>query len=168
VYDGALHFVLSPDYVAPVVGLALVAGLRGPDHGRWTLFTVVGAWLIGALIGAAPPPGLISSLSIAGACLLLGILAAADLRMPLVLTVVLAAVVGFFEGAMNATAMGISTSTNLLPAFGALSTAFLLTAFGASLIVPLRILWLRIAARVAGSWLAALGLLLVGWAIHVN
>jgi hypothetical protein len=88
--------------------------------------------------------------------------------MPLVLTVVLAAVVGFFEGAMNATAMGISTSTNLLPAFGALSTAFLLTAFGASLIVPLRILWLRIAARVAGSWLAALGLLLVGWAIHVN
>jgi hypothetical protein len=45
---------------------------------------------------------------------------------------------------------------------------FALMALTASSIVPLRLLWLRIAVRVTGSWLAALGLVLMGWAIRAR
>lgn len=164
VYDSVSHFLLSPEYLAPVLGIALFAGLRGPDHGRWVLFSVTGAWLVGAAVGSAPPPGLAPSLLTAGTCLLLGGLVAADLRIPLALTATLAATVGFFDGAMNRAAEG--TSSSVPGVLGVCAVVFMLTALTASLILPLRILWLRIAVRVAGSWLAALGLLLVGWAMR--
>jgi hypothetical protein len=52
--------------------------------------------------------------------------------------------------------------------FGVCATVFVVTAIAASLIVPLKVLWLRVAVRVAGSWLAALGLRLVGLATHAK
>src|SRR5262249_4629646 len=90
VYDSVSHLLLSPEFRAPALGLALLAGLRGADHGRWALFTLTGAWLVGSWGGLAPPPGQPTSLSIAGTCLLLGGLAAADVRLPLAVTTVLA------------------------------------------------------------------------------
>jgi len=166
VYDSIVHFLLSPEYVAPVAGLALLAGLRGPDHGRWALFAVTGAWLVGAGLGSAPGPGIMASLVTAGTCLMLGVFIAADLRIPLVLTVILATAVGFLMGAMDAAAQGAALRMNGV--LGICATVFVLMALATSLIVPLRILWLRIAVRVAGSWLAALGLLLVGWALRAR
>jgi len=166
VYDSIVHFLLSPEYVAPVVGLALLAGLRGPDHGRWALFAVTGAWLVGAGLGSAPGSGIMASFVTAGTCLVLGVFIAADLRIPLMLTVILATAVGFLMGAMDAAAQGPALRMNGV--LGICATVFVLMALATSLIVPLRILWLRIAVRVAGSWLAALGLLLVGWALRAR
>ena len=165
-YDSVWHFLLSPAYVAPVVGIALFAGLRGADHGRWALFTVATGWLAGELVGAAPPAGLPSSLSTAATFLIIGSLVAADLRVPLLLTALTAGVVGVLGGAMDRAAQG--ASIGLSGTLGVCIAVFVLSAITASLIVPLQILWLRIAVRVAGSWLAALGLLLVGWAARTK
>src|SRR5262249_45349399 len=148
------------------LGLALFGGLRGAAHGRWTLFTVTGAWLAGVVVGSAPPAGLTASLSTAGTCLIIGSLVAADLRVPLELTALLAAAVGFFCGAMDRAAEGASSS--FAGALGVCAAVFVVSTLTASLIVPLRIVWLRVAVRVVGSWLAALGLLLVGWALHAG
>jgi hypothetical protein len=166
IYDSVSHFLLSPEYLAPVLGLALFAGLRGPDHGRWALFMVTAAWLAGAWAGTAPPPGIATSLWTAGACLAVGCLIASDLRIPLAVTGILAVAVGFIGGAMNTASEGTASSGPGV--LGVCATVFVLTALTASLIVPLRIVWLRIAVRVAGSWLAALGLLLVGWAVRTR
>ena len=38
-----------------------------------------------------------------------------------------------------------------------------MVALGAALVVSLKIPWARIAIRVAGSWIAAIGMLLLGW-----
>ena len=38
VYDGVAHFALTPEDSIPVAGLAVLAGLRGPAHGRLALF----------------------------------------------------------------------------------------------------------------------------------
>ena len=35
-----------------------------------------------------------------------------------------------------------------------------------ALVSVLRAAWLRIAVRVAGSWVAAIGLLMIGWAVR--
>ena len=47
VYDGAAHFVLSPEDLVPLLALALLAGLRGPAAGRAALFAVTVFWLVG-------------------------------------------------------------------------------------------------------------------------
>ena len=164
VYDSVTHFLSSPEYVAPLLGLALLAGLRGAAHGRWALFAVTGACLVGAAWGTGPTPGLVTTLLTAGTCLVLGALVGADARIPLALTVTLAAAVGFLEGAMDVVAQGNALTTPAM--LGVCAPVFVLSALIASLIVPLRTLWLRVAVRVAGSWLAALGLLLVGWALR--
>ena len=43
---------------------------------------------------------------------------------------------------------------------------FTLVALAASFVVPLRAAWARVAVRVAGSWIAAIGLLLIGWGVR--
>ena len=46
------------------------------------------------------------------------------------------------------------------------AATFVLVAIGSALVVTLRRPWTRIAVRVAGSWIAAIGLLLLGWALR--
>ena len=42
-YDGLLHFALTPEDLVPVLALALLAGLRGVTHGRRALFVLPSA-----------------------------------------------------------------------------------------------------------------------------
>ena len=49
---------------------------------------------------------------------------------------------------------------------GIVATLFVLVALAAGLVVALRAPWTRIAVRVAGSWIAAIGLLLLGWSFR--
>ena len=49
---------------------------------------------------------------------------------------------------------------------GIASTTFVLAALASALVVSLRIPWTRIAVRVAGSWVAAIGLLMLGWSLR--
>jgi len=160
VYDSALHFLTSHEYLAPVAALALWAGFQGARHARWTLFVVTGAWLLGASVGIAPPMSTPTPWT-AGTCLVLGALLAADLTLPLALAAALAATVGLLGGAMSTAAQ---TPPLGIPSRVAIAgSVFVVSTLTASLVVPLRVLWMRIAVRVAGSWLAALGLLLFGW-----
>ena len=53
-----------------------------------------------------------------------------------------------------------------LGVMGIVACVFTLTALTTSLVVPLRAVWARAAVRVAGSWIAAVGLLLFGWALR--
>ena len=49
---------------------------------------------------------------------------------------------------------------------GVAAALFVTLALSASMTLPLRRGWTITAARVAGSWLAALGLLLAGWILR--
>jgi hypothetical protein len=49
---------------------------------------------------------------------------------------------------------------------GMTASVFAVFAIAASLTIPLKRLWIIVAARVGGSWIAALGLLLVGWIVR--
>jgi urease accessory protein len=49
---------------------------------------------------------------------------------------------------------------------GIVAAVFTLVALAASFVVPLRSAWARVAVRVAGSWIAAIGLLLIGWGVR--
>ena len=51
---------------------------------------------------------------------------------------------------------------------GLVFAVFVLVALAAAFVVRLRADWARIAVRVAGSWIAASGLLMLGWAVRAR
>ena len=162
-FDGIGHVVVTPEDLLPVVALALLAGLGGKPYARTVLFTVAGAWLAGGLLGLAlgwGAPLAVTALSF----LILGGLVAADRPMNIGIGVALAVGLGVVHGQMNGAEMATSGLgvTGLLGTVGCL---FVLVSLVTGLVVSLERPWTRIAVRVAGSWIVAIGLLYVGWAL---
>jgi urease accessory protein len=48
------------------------------------------------------------------------------------------------------------------------ATLFVTVALAAALVVAIWAPWARIAVRVAGSWIAAVGLLMLGWSLRAG
>ena len=162
VYDGLLHFLLSPEDFLPVLALALLAGQRGAEHGRRALFILPVAWFVGGLAGL----GARAVGSTALTCvsfLLLGGLLATDAKLSLPATTALAAIVGLFHGFLNGAGIGHPANGGLV-LLGLIFAVFVLVAVAAAFVVQLRRHWEHIAVRVVGSWIAAIGLLMLGWA----
>jgi len=169
VYDGIVHFFLSPGDALAALALALLAGLRGPAAGRRTLFILPVAWLAGGLAGLTMmgwtplPEEIVGSLSF----LLLGILVATDISLPTAVMAALAALLGGAHGFFNG--LGVheaGTGRGVLELFGVAVTLFVLVALVSALAVTAKPMWARIAVRVIGSWIGASGLLWTGWVLH--
>ncbi len=166
-YDGLMHFLMSPEDIVPVLALALLAGLRGANYGRRALFTLPVAWLLGGLAGLSAMTANPQPFFAATWFLLLGGLLAADARISLRLTTALAALLGLYHGYLNGAGMG-QFDTAAVALFGLVFAIFVLIALAAAFVVRLRAHWARIAVRVAGSWIAASGLLMLGWAVRTR
>ncbi len=164
VYDGVFHLLLSPEDLIPVIALALLCGQRGAPYGRRALWLVPLAWFAGGLFGLFVGNNHGAALTWVS-FLLLGGLVAANARISLRLLTALAALLGCFHGYLDGA--GINRFDDGGYALLGLSLAvFVVVALFASLVVPLRQQWARVAVRVAGSWIAASGLLMLGWALH--
>ncbi len=166
-YDGLMHFLMSPEDIIPVLALALLAGLRGATHGRRALFTIPTAWLVGGLAGLSASAANPHPFVAAGWFLLLGILLAADARISVPVTTAIASLLGLYHGYLNGTGLGTSTDA-AVTLLGLVFAVFVLVALAAAFVIRLRAQWTRIAVRVAGSWIAATGLLMLGWAVRAR
>jgi urease accessory protein len=166
-YDGLMHFLLGPEDFIPVLALSLLAGLRGAAYGRRALFVIPTAWLAGGLAGLSAVAGAPHPFVAAGWFLLLGALLAADINLSLALTTGLAALLGLYHGYLNGTGLGTSM-TSAVALLGLVFAIFVLVALASAFVVRLRAEWARIAVRVAGSWIAASGLLMLGWAVRTR
>jgi hypothetical protein len=162
--DGLGHFALSPEDFIPVIALSLFAGLRGERTAANALFAFPVAWLAGGVFGlilrwapAFPWAGVV--------CFAVGASVAADLVLGPFFVTALACILGLLFGYLNGVAFA-AASGGLLAVFGSGVAGFILIALLSTGVVSLRRPWTRIAVRVAGSWIAAIGLLLVGWFLH--
>jgi hydrogenase/urease accessory protein HupE len=164
-YDGLMHFLTSPEDVVPALALALLAGLRGAAYGRRAVFTLPAGWLLGSLFGLSAAATNGNAVVASFWFVLLGGLVAADTNLSLRAMTALAALLGLVHGYSNGTGMGRSGFA-IIAVLGLASAVFVLIALAAALVVRLRAHWTRIAVRVAGSWIAATGLLMLGWAIR--
>jgi hydrogenase/urease accessory protein HupE len=165
VYDGMLHFLTSPEDLLPAVALALLAGLRGAAHARRTIVTLPAAWLLGGLAGLSAAGASAGPLAAAFWLLLMGGLVVADAKLSLRSMTLLGAVLGLVHGYLNGTGMGLSAAA-VVALLGLAAAVFVVVVLVAALCVALRSPWARVAARVGGSWIAASGLLLLGWSIR--
>ncbi len=162
-YDGISHFTLTPEDILPVLALSLLAGLSGPSAGRAVLFVLPVAWLSGGLLGLTRPAELLLPALTAAVLLSLGALVALDRKLPLAVVAFLAAALGLFHGYLNGTA-----KLGALGLSGVAATLFVFVALVAAFVISLRAPWTRIAVRVAGSWLVAISMLMLGWTFRAG
>jgi urease accessory protein len=165
IYDGLMHFLLSPEDLAPTLALALLAGLRGAAYGRRALFTLPAAWLLGSLFGLTAAATNGSAVLSSFWFLLLGGLVVADAKLSLPAMTALAVLLGLVHGYLNGTGMGQSGFA-VIAVVGLASVVFVLLALVAAFVIQLRAYWARIAIRVVGSWIAASGILMLGWSFR--
>lgn len=145
-----------------MLALALLAGLNGPAAGRRTLFLLTAAWLAGGMAGFALAaswlPGIVTTVSL----LVLGALTALDRRLPPAALATLALALGLAHGWLNGASLALDRREALGLA-GIAAAVFVLVALAAAAAVRARSGPARIVVRVAGSWTAAIGLLMLGW-----
>jgi len=160
VYDGIGHLVMTPEDLVPVLAIALFAGLRGAAPGRRALFVLPLAWFVGGLLGVLLP-GLPTLPVEAISFLILGVLVAADLNLSQKWFTAVVIGVGLVHGVLNGVAL--KESAGILGLIGIMATLFVILAIVSAFIVSLKKPWTRIVVRVAGSWVAAVGMLMFGW-----
>jgi len=161
-YDGISHlFVTAPDLLV-VVALALLAGLRGGATTRGTLLAVIAAWALGGIAGLLLAPAVVWTAITTGSFLLLGALLAADRELPTAVVVGLGTVVGLIHGFLNG-AESAASDIGFVGLLGSLAALAVLATLMSATAISLAQGWTRIAVRVAGSWIAAIGILMLGW-----
>ncbi len=164
-YDGISHLALTAEDLLPVLALAALAGQRGAAAGRAALLALPAAWLAGGVAGLAWPAATAGGVAATASLIVIGMLVAADVRLPVPAVAVLAAAFGLFHGFLNGSAMARAGS-GALGLAGIVATVFVAMALVAALVVSVRVAWARIAVRVAGSWIAAIALLWLGWSLR--
>lgn len=164
-YDGLLHLLTSPEDLAAAIGLALLCGLRGANHGRRAFLIVPLAWLLGSFVGLVAMTPQNSDIVSASWLLVLGALIALDAKLPLAATTALGALLGLMHGYSNGSGMNLTLAV-VLALLGLATAVATMTVLPAAIGVRFGGGWTRIAIRVAGSWIAASGLLLLGWSIR--
>ena len=160
VYDGIGHLLLTPEDLVPVIALSLYCGMRGARAGRYAMFMLPLAWLLGGLVGlnlnldaTIPVPAL--------SFLLLGGLIAADAKLPDQLIGPMTAMIGLVHGVLNGLVLKSGPGGPAL--LGIMGALFVLVALMSAFVVSLERSWTRIVVRVMGSWVAASGMLMIGW-----
>lgn len=166
-YGPLLHPLLSLDHLLALVAIGLLAGQQGVSGARWLIVTL----LLGLLLGAALPmfanlAGSVPHLDFVNAAslLVLGGLVALAARIPHPL-LILIAFFGISHGAANAIDLA-GTAAPALIVVGVTLAGLIATLPLAIVITTLGQGWPRIVIRVIGSWIAAVGLMMLGLALR--
>jgi urease accessory protein len=165
-YDGLTHLFLTPEDLLPVIALALLAGLRGPRFGRAVLFALPAAWLVGSLAGLLLAPQVTQPVGETIFTIALGAFLAADCPLPLAVVGGLAILLGLLHGGLNGAELPKANASGQISAAGVAAALVVVVSLLAGQAASLRVPWTRVAVRVAGSWIVAIGLLMLGWAMR--
>lgn len=161
-YDGIAHFAVSLADMLIVIALALFAGLRGTRAARHAMFALPAAWLVGGALGALWPTASIWPVSTTLSLALTGALVALDAKLSDASVTAFVIVAGALYGFVNGATMTPGGAGGLA-LLGAVCAIFFVNTILAAEVTVLPVGWPRIAVRIAGSWIAATGMLMLGW-----
>jgi urease accessory protein len=170
-YSGALHPLTDLQDLVLWTALGLLAGTFGASKARWLVLVLPLGLLAGLAFSLKLGVSAAAPITDAGVMVTLGLLLATGIRLPAVVLWVLALGLAVVRGIANAGGVGPQTNVVL---FGAglavagyaavtLIMAVTLVFRGSDLEAPP--LWRRIALRACGSWIAAIGLMMGGFAL---
>lgn len=162
-YGGVLHPLTALGHVLPMLALGLFAGFQPVRSGRWVLL----AFPVGLLAGLGLAPWIpsltpFSALNLAS-FIVLGALVASAWHLPRWALIGLSLVFGIGHGYENGLAMTETTNATLFVA-GVATAGYIVVALIAAAISFLarERPWFRLSVRAAGSWIAAVGVMLMG------
>jgi hydrogenase/urease accessory protein HupE len=163
-YGGMMHPLTALEHVLPIVALGLLVGQRGLKNAQAVLLLFPAAFALGAALSVALP-GLpwLFVVNILWSVLLGALVALAPRQMPLVAFCAIATGAALTHGYANGQAMGADTRQVLFIAGMALA-AFVALAYvsvASDFVLRQRAQWMRIAVRALGSWIAAIGILVL-------
>ena len=165
-YDGLMHFLMTPEDLLPVIALALFAGLRGPRFGRIVLFSLPLAWLTGSIVASSLEfPQFTVPVTMTLVTIALGLLLAADKPLPPALITGIAILLGLLHGSVDGSELSRTRSSEIITA-GAAIAIFLIVSLLGGQAASIRVTWARVALRVVGSWIVAIGILMLGWSLR--
>lgn len=156
-WDTSLHLVTGPEHLLAFVGVGLWLAQQRAEPAREPALLVLPLGLAGGLVlaalgGALPWPTLMAAACLAAIGLGLVLERGAPASWRWLPVLALAAV----QGAL------IAGPADLLPqALAASLTAFLVTVYALALAGLARAFWARVGLRVAGSWIAAVAILVL-------
>ncbi|MCB1186705.1 HupE/UreJ family protein [bacterium] len=166
-YDGMVHMLQTPADILLVVTLGLLSGQAGRETARPLLLLLPAYWLLAGMAGmqsggSADSP-MLTTLSFG----LVAMLVLLDRRPPHAVLLALACLLAAFHGYLNGAALTMAGMDGLA-IWGAATLVFLLATLLPALVISLHAEWMRIGVRVAGSWIAAVSLLMLGWIWHMS
>ena len=170
VYDGVVHVFASPADLLALLMVGALGGMNGAVAGRCVLFVLAPAWLAAGLVGmslAAAALETFAWVAPVASLLVLGVLVALDRSLPTIVIVLLAVMVGVMHGGLNGVGLAEAARERSV-LLGIVASVFVSVALVAGGAVSLRRAWARMLMRVIGSWVAAIGLLLLGWTIRTG
>jgi urease accessory protein len=171
-YAGALHPLTDLQDIVLWIALGVFAGSLGPQRGRWLVLVMPLGLLAGFALERGFGVGALGALGNAALMVCIGLSLAAGIRLNSLTLCTLAFLLALTRGAANAD--GIGAETNPLLFSAGLATAgytaiTLIMALTVALVHPSVQRprdWRQIAVRVCGSWIAAIGLMIGGFALR--
>jgi len=164
-YDGALHLLLSPEDLLGLLAAIALAGLQGVKAGRIAVIALAAVWFIFSFISLNLTVGFDFPWLNIFSIIILGGLVAVNPTLPPAVVALLAGLYGALHGLLNGSALAAMDS-GLLSIVGVSVTVLIIGLLCSALIVSLKETWTRIAVRVVGSWIAAVGMLMLGWMVR--
>ena len=170
-YAGVLHPLTDLQDIVLWVALGLLAGALDAARGRWLVVLFPLGLLAGLALGLMLDVGAIGAISDAAAMILVGLLLAASVRLPGPALIALALGLAVMRGAVNAGGVGPETNRLLFAAgLAGVGYAAITLVMAAALAfhgdeARPQPAWHAIALRALGGWIAAIGLMMGGFAL---
>lgn len=161
-YWGFLHPITSLESILPLIALGLLAGQQGARKAGWMIGHFATGIVVGPLLALSMGTPELASWVNMGSFIVLGVLLALGRSWPLGLLSGLSLLFGLTQGWSNAAEMS-QASARFLYASGMIAGAYLVVLLLAAAAVNVQKSpeWQRIAVRIAGSWVAAIGLMVI-------
>jgi urease accessory protein len=160
-YGGLLHPLTALEHLVPFLGLGLLAGQQGTSSARWVLLLFpIGLFVGATAAGNLEPNSLVEWLNRLS-FVAIGALVACAVRVPLPALAISAVVLGFSHGYENTADVSAAVVMHLFIS-GVVVTGIAMIAIFAALTVTRQVAWQKIAVRVIGSWITAIGILIIG------
>ncbi|WP_024511234.1 HupE/UreJ family protein [Bradyrhizobium sp. ARR65] len=170
-YAGALHPLTDLQDIILWGAMGVLAGSLGAATGRWLVLVFPLGLLAGLVLGQSFGVASMWATVDAAMMLVLGLLLAAATRIPTGLLCALAFALALIRGAANASDLGPETD-RLLFAAGLACAGYAAITLAMALALAFRGLdsspstsWQKIALRALGGWIAAIGLMMVGFGL---
>ena len=157
-YAGSFHLLTAIEHLIPLIALGLIAGQQGKKTSKSYVILVPLALLFGTYIGINFSESNLSIYVNSFSFLLIGALIAWNKKLPYWLLILIAVVFSITHGYSNGTAFELTLSKFNYTIGVAVAGLVVITIF-TGVVLSLKKEWQKIAVRVAGSWIAAIGLI---------